>query len=110
MCLALPSPRNHLRAWAASRPVGGSPPPGSVMNSKWCGGMGRFRTRCRELDEGFGLIHRMAYYAHSRPGCGHFFARKDQMDYPVKAQRDDTLLQMLGENGMAVTDARRAGG
>ena len=31
------------------------------------------------------------------------------MDYPVKAQRDDTLLQMLGENGMAVTDARRAG-
>jgi CRISPR-associated endonuclease/helicase Cas3 len=72
--------------------------------------MGRFRTRCRELDEGFGLIHRMAYYAHSRPGCGHFFARKDQMDYPVKAQRDDTLLQVLGENGMAVTDARRAGG
>jgi CRISPR-associated endonuclease/helicase Cas3 len=38
----------------------------------------------------------------------HFFARKDQMDYPVKAQRDDTLLQMLGENGMAVTDAMRA--
>jgi hypothetical protein len=31
------------------------------------------------------------------------------MDYPVKAQRDDTLLQMLGENGMAVTDAMRAG-
>src|ERR1700733_6099372 len=39
----------------------------------------------------------------------HFFARKDQMDYPVRAQRDDTLLQMLGENGMVVTDARRAG-
>jgi CRISPR-associated endonuclease/helicase Cas3 len=44
----------------------------------------------------------------------HFFARKDQMDYPVKTQRDDTLLQMLGENGMAVadstvTDARRNG-
>ena len=36
----------------------------------------------------------------------HFFARKDQMDYPVKAQRDDTLLQMLGENGMAVADSR----
>jgi hypothetical protein len=39
----------------------------------------------------------------------HFFARKDQMDYPVKAQRDDTLLQMLGENNMAVADARLAG-
>jgi CRISPR-associated endonuclease/helicase Cas3 len=39
----------------------------------------------------------------------HFFAREDQMDYPVRAPRDDTLLQMLGENGMAVTDARRAG-
>jgi CRISPR-associated endonuclease/helicase Cas3 len=39
----------------------------------------------------------------------HFFARKDQMDYPVKAQRDDTLLQMLGENGMAVADSRLAG-
>jgi CRISPR-associated endonuclease/helicase Cas3 len=36
----------------------------------------------------------------------HFFARRDQMDYPVKAQRNDTLLQMLGENGMAVTDSR----
>jgi CRISPR-associated endonuclease/helicase Cas3 len=34
------------------------------------------------------------------------------MDYPVKAsfaQRDDTLLQMLGENSMAVEDARIAG-
>jgi CRISPR-associated endonuclease/helicase Cas3 len=39
----------------------------------------------------------------------HFFARRDQMDYPVKAQRDDTLLQMLGENGMAVVDSRLAG-
>jgi CRISPR-associated endonuclease/helicase Cas3 len=42
----------------------------------------------------------------------HFFARSSQMDYPVKsppAHRDDTLLQMLGENGMAVYDARRAG-
>ena len=42
----------------------------------------------------------------------HFFARANQMDYPVKAppaQRDDTLLQMLGENGMAVDDARIAG-
>jgi len=43
----------------------------------------------------------------------HFFARKKEMDYPVKADgpgtRDDTLLQMLGENGMAVDDARRAG-
>jgi CRISPR-associated endonuclease/helicase Cas3 len=39
----------------------------------------------------------------------HFFARKDQMDYPVRAQRDDTLLQMFGENGMAVEDARNAG-
>ncbi len=42
----------------------------------------------------------------------HFFARANQMDYPVKAppaQRDDTLLRMLGENGMAVDDARVAG-
>jgi CRISPR-associated endonuclease/helicase Cas3 len=39
----------------------------------------------------------------------HFFARKDQMDYPVKGQRDDTLLRMLGENGMAVYDARMQG-
>ncbi len=39
----------------------------------------------------------------------HFFARRDQMDYPVKVQRDDTLLQMLGENGMAVADSRLAG-
>jgi CRISPR-associated endonuclease/helicase Cas3 len=44
----------------------------------------------------------------------HFFARKEQMDYPVQTQRDDTLLQMLGENSMAVadstvTDARRDG-
>jgi hypothetical protein len=39
----------------------------------------------------------------------HFFAREDQMDYPVKAQRDHTLLQMLRDNGMAVTDARRVG-
>ncbi len=39
----------------------------------------------------------------------HFFARRDQMDYPVKARRDDTLLQMLGENGMAVADSRLVG-
>jgi CRISPR-associated endonuclease/helicase Cas3 len=39
----------------------------------------------------------------------HFFARREQMDYPVKAQRDDTLLQMLGENGMAVADSRLTG-
>jgi CRISPR-associated endonuclease/helicase Cas3 len=42
----------------------------------------------------------------------HFFARAAQMDYPVKsplALRDDTLLQMLGENRMAVYDARRTG-
>jgi hypothetical protein len=39
----------------------------------------------------------------------HSFARKDQMDYPAKAQRDDTLLQMLGENGMAVTEAGGGG-
>jgi hypothetical protein len=31
------------------------------------------------------------------------------MDYPVKAQRDDTLQQMLGENNVAVADARLAG-
>jgi CRISPR-associated endonuclease/helicase Cas3 len=38
----------------------------------------------------------------------HFFARANQMDYPVKpplAERNDTLLRMLGENGMAVEDA-----
>jgi len=42
----------------------------------------------------------------------HFFARKDQMDFPLKsppAERNDTLLQMLGENGMAVDDARIKG-
>jgi CRISPR-associated endonuclease/helicase Cas3 len=42
----------------------------------------------------------------------HFFARAKQMDYPVKsppAHRDDTLLRMLGENGMAVYDATLAG-
>jgi CRISPR-associated endonuclease/helicase Cas3 len=42
----------------------------------------------------------------------HFFTRANQMDYPVKAppaERDDTLLRMLGENGMAVDDARIAG-
>ncbi len=39
----------------------------------------------------------------------HFFARANQMDYPVGsplALRDDTLLQMLGENSMAVYDAK----
>jgi len=41
----------------------------------------------------------------------HFFARKNQMDYPVNVAdgRDDTLLQMLGENGMAVDDAGHLG-
>ena len=42
----------------------------------------------------------------------HFFARANQMEYPVKAPsvpREDTLLRMLGENGMAVDDARIAG-
>lgn len=42
----------------------------------------------------------------------HFFARRQQMAYPVTAppaQRDDTLLRMLGENGMAVHDARIGG-
>src|SRR6185312_16649904 len=47
----------------------------------------------------------------------HFFERRKLMDYPVKhppAERDDTLLRMLGRNGMAVEDAphpiERAGG
>jgi CRISPR-associated endonuclease/helicase Cas3 len=42
----------------------------------------------------------------------HFFDRAKQMDYPIAAtptQRADTLLQMLGENGMAVEDAKIAG-
>lgn len=39
----------------------------------------------------------------------HFFAGKHQMDYPIKGDRDDTLLQMLGENGMAVDDSTRKG-
>jgi CRISPR-associated endonuclease/helicase Cas3 len=39
----------------------------------------------------------------------HFFARKDQMDYPVKTQREDTLLRMLGENFLAVDDGKHAG-
>jgi CRISPR-associated endonuclease/helicase Cas3 len=42
----------------------------------------------------------------------HFFARAKQMDYPVEAPlvpRDDTLLRMLGENSMAVEDARNLG-
>lgn len=37
----------------------------------------------------------------------HFFSRKALMDYKVKhppAERDDTLLRMLGRNGMAVAD------
>jgi CRISPR-associated endonuclease/helicase Cas3 len=40
----------------------------------------------------------------------HFFDRRKLMDYPVKhppAERDDTLLRMLGRNGMAVADAPR---
>ena len=42
----------------------------------------------------------------------HFFARAKQMDYPVKAPlvpRDDTLLRMLGENSLAVEDAKILG-
>lgn len=39
----------------------------------------------------------------------HFFARKKQMDYPVTLQREDTLLRMLGENGMAIEYAEQAG-
>jgi CRISPR-associated endonuclease/helicase Cas3 len=42
----------------------------------------------------------------------HFFARRQQMTYPVEAppaQRDDNLLRMLGDNGMAVHDARMRG-
>jgi CRISPR-associated endonuclease/helicase Cas3 len=42
----------------------------------------------------------------------HFFARANLMDYPVEppiALRDDTLLQMLGENSMAVYDAKIKG-
>jgi CRISPR-associated endonuclease/helicase Cas3 len=42
----------------------------------------------------------------------HFFARANEMDYPVKsppAPRDDTLLRMLGENGMAVDYAKSDG-
>jgi CRISPR-associated endonuclease/helicase Cas3 len=41
----------------------------------------------------------------------HFFDRRKLMDYPVKhppAERDDTLLRMLGRNGMAVESATRA--
>jgi CRISPR-associated endonuclease/helicase Cas3 len=40
----------------------------------------------------------------------HFFDRRKLMDYPVKhppAERDDTLLRMLGNNGMAVADGPR---
>lgn len=37
----------------------------------------------------------------------HFFNRSKLMDYPVKHERDDTLLRMLGRNGMAVADAPR---
>jgi len=35
----------------------------------------------------------------------HFFARRGLMTFPVQAERDDTLLRMLGHNGMAVADA-----
>jgi CRISPR-associated endonuclease/helicase Cas3 len=41
----------------------------------------------------------------------HFFDRRKLMDYPVKhppAERDDTLLRMLGRNGMAAESAARA--
>lgn len=32
----------------------------------------------------------------------YFFERRDQMDYPVRGERDDTLLEMLSANGKAV--------
>lgn len=38
----------------------------------------------------------------------YFYERKDAMDYPVKANRDDTLLNLLSCNSLAVTDFRRA--
>jgi CRISPR-associated endonuclease/helicase Cas3 len=36
----------------------------------------------------------------------HFFARSNLMTYPVKTDRDDTLLCMLGSNSMATADTR----
>ncbi len=37
----------------------------------------------------------------------HFYDRKDIMDYPVKADRNDTLLNMLSSNSLAVDDFGR---
>lgn len=39
----------------------------------------------------------------------YFFDRKDNMDYPVTVGRTDTLLNMLSNNGFAVSDFLRAG-
>jgi CRISPR-associated endonuclease/helicase Cas3 len=41
----------------------------------------------------------------------HFFERRDEMDYPVRAHdtRDDTLLRVLGDNFLAVDYAKHAG-
>ena len=38
----------------------------------------------------------------------YFFERKDAMDYPVNANRNDTLLNLLSTNSSAVADFRRA--
>ncbi len=38
----------------------------------------------------------------------YFFARKDVMDYPVNANRTDTLLNLLSTNSNAVADFQRA--
>lgn len=40
----------------------------------------------------------------------YFYDRKDVMDYPVDANRNDTLLNMLSCNSLAVTDFRRTNG
>jgi CRISPR-associated endonuclease/helicase Cas3 len=37
----------------------------------------------------------------------YFYERKDVMDYPVNANRDDTLLNLLSTNSSAVADFRR---
>ncbi len=40
----------------------------------------------------------------------YFYDRKNIMDYPVNANRNDTLLNMLSSNSLAVDDFRRANG
>ncbi|MBN1829142.1 MAG: CRISPR-associated helicase Cas3' [Deltaproteobacteria bacterium] len=37
----------------------------------------------------------------------YFYGRKEAMDYPVKADRNDTLLNMLSSNNLAVDEFRR---